>query len=156
LQEAATPRGTLQRDRDVFLSSFLGLGLAVGIITGVSMALSPKVELGVTVGVPNGVGVGIGVGVANWIAVALAVGFSRALWGNYRVSWMWFVRRGDLPRHLMEFLEDAHLSRGVLRQIGGQYQFRHVELQRRLASDKHMRPSAIQSSLPERNSPDAR
>jgi hypothetical protein len=32
----------------------------------------------------------------------------------------------------MSFLADAH-QRGVLRQAGAVYQFRHVELQRRLA-----------------------
>lgn len=34
----------------------------------------------------------------------------------------------------MAFLADAHEHRGVLRQIGPTYQFRHLELQRRLAN----------------------
>jgi hypothetical protein len=33
----------------------------------------------------------------------------------------------------MAFLADAH-QRGVLRQVGAVYQFRHIELQRRLAN----------------------
>ena len=37
-----------------------------------------------------------------------------------------------LPWLLLEFLEDAH-RRGVLRQAGAAYQFRHIELQRQLA-----------------------
>lgn len=40
--------------------------------------------------------------------------------------------RGALPLRLMSFLEDAH-RRGVLRQAGGVYQFRHALLQERLA-----------------------
>jgi hypothetical protein len=40
--------------------------------------------------------------------------------------------RGRLPLRLMGFLEDAH-RRGVLRQAGGVYQFRHALLQERLA-----------------------
>jgi hypothetical protein len=42
------------------------------------------------------------------------------------------VRR-KTPHRLIAFLEDSH-ARGVLRQVGPVYQFRHIELQRRLAS----------------------
>jgi hypothetical protein len=35
----------------------------------------------------------------------------------------------------MEFLADAH-QRGILRQAGPIYQFRHIELQHRLAAKK--------------------
>ena len=38
-----------------------------------------------------------------------------------------------LPWQLMSFLADAH-RRGVLRQAGAVYQFRHIELQHRLAN----------------------
>ncbi|MDX2591302.1 hypothetical protein PV343_03095 [Streptomyces sp. WI03-4A] len=41
------------------------------------------------------------------------------------------VRR-DIPRDLMVFLQDAHERRGVLRQVGAVYQFRHIDLQRHL------------------------
>jgi hypothetical protein len=41
--------------------------------------------------------------------------------------------RGRLPWRLVRFLADAHEQRGVLRQAGAAYQFRHVELQRHLA-----------------------
>jgi hypothetical protein len=34
----------------------------------------------------------------------------------------------------MGFLADAHQQRGVLRQTGSVYQFRHADLQRRLAT----------------------
>jgi hypothetical protein len=33
----------------------------------------------------------------------------------------------------MGFLDDAHVHRGVLRQVGTIYQFRHLDLQRHLA-----------------------
>jgi len=42
----------------------------------------------------------------------------------------WLALRGRLPRQLMTFLADAHAHRGVLRQVGAVYQFRHIELQR--------------------------
>ncbi len=41
--------------------------------------------------------------------------------------------RRQLPWPLMDFLADAH-QRGVLRQAGAVYQFRHIELQHRLAT----------------------
>jgi hypothetical protein len=34
----------------------------------------------------------------------------------------------------MDFLDDAHRRRGVLRQAGAVYQFRHIELQHRLSN----------------------
>jgi hypothetical protein len=41
--------------------------------------------------------------------------------------------RRRLPWSLMDFLADAH-QRGVLRQAGAVYQFRHIDLQHRLAA----------------------
>ncbi|WP_433613043.1 NACHT domain-containing protein [Dactylosporangium sp. CA-139114] len=52
-------------------------------------------------------------------------------WYWIYVRWCWL--RGRLPRHLMAFLEDAH-RRGVLRQTGAIYQFRHATLQNRLVT----------------------
>jgi len=43
-------------------------------------------------------------------------------------------RARQLPRDLMAFLADAHEKLGVLRQVGPMYQFRHLELQHRLAN----------------------
>jgi hypothetical protein len=73
-----------------------------------------------------------------WFGVAAVVvtidfwQFPKA-WPNFLVARCWFWVRGYLPWRLMAFLGDAH-ERGVLRQTGAVYQFRHVELQRRLAS----------------------
>ena len=44
----------------------------------------------------------------------------------------WLALRDCLPWNLMAFLDDAH-RRGVLRQSGGVYQFRHARLQQYLA-----------------------
>jgi hypothetical protein len=38
----------------------------------------------------------------------------------------------------MRFLADAHEQRGVLRQAGASYQFRHAELQRHLTDERHL------------------
>jgi hypothetical protein len=54
-------------------------------------------------------------------------------WGAYLLSRNWLALRGRLPWRLMRFLADGH-RRGVLRQSGAVYQFRHASLQDRLAS----------------------
>jgi hypothetical protein len=38
----------------------------------------------------------------------------------------------------MAFLHDAHANRGVLRQVGAVYQFRHLKLQHRMASGQRI------------------
>jgi hypothetical protein len=65
------------------------------------------------------------------LAAGLTIFLSRA-WGSYVLSVIWFAMRGRTPLRLMRFLDDAH-QRGVLRQAGAVYQFRHARLQDRLA-----------------------
>ncbi|WP_086842530.1 BTAD domain-containing putative transcriptional regulator [Amycolatopsis kentuckyensis] len=72
------------------------------------------------------------VGVCFGVGIGLAVLVTRA-WGNYFVHHVWLAATGRLPWRLMHFLDDAH-RRGVLRQAGGVYQFRHVRVQERLAA----------------------
>ncbi len=62
------------------------------------------------------------------------VGLLETPWRMFVLTRAWLAARGRLPRDLMAFLADAHENRGVLRQAGAAYQFRHVELQRRLAN----------------------
>ncbi|MFF8604586.1 NACHT domain-containing protein [Streptomyces sp. NPDC015346] len=55
-------------------------------------------------------------------------------WGRYTVARWWLASTGRLPLRLTGFLADAH-RRGVLRQTGGVYRFRHIELRRSLAAE---------------------
>jgi hypothetical protein len=132
LTRAATPRTVLDRDRGAFLTSFLGLGLAMGLGNGL------QVGFGISLpnGRPNGLWVGIEVGLLNLIVVGLAFGFLQAAWGSFTLARWWLAASRRLPWRLMTFLADAHTNRGVLRQVGAIYQFRHVDLQRRLAGDR--------------------
>jgi hypothetical protein len=54
-------------------------------------------------------------------------------WPAYAATRAYLAQTGRLPWPLMDFLEDAH-RRGVLRQAGAMYQFRHIDLQRQLAA----------------------
>lgn len=71
-------------------------------------------------------------GIMFGLAIGLAVCLTRA-WGAFTLTRLWLAARGRLPWRFMDFLADAH-RRGVLRQVGASYQFRHVRLQDRLAS----------------------
>jgi hypothetical protein len=71
--------------------------------------------------------------------IGVALGYTA--WGQ----WLVFTRSGlvlarRLPRALPSFLTDAH-ERGVLRQVGAIYQFRHARLQDHLADRAMRKPS---------------
>ncbi|MER6958202.1 NACHT domain-containing protein [Streptomyces sp. NPDC000618] len=53
-------------------------------------------------------------------------------WGWLLTARLWLCGTGRLPWRLMTFLDESH-SRGVLRQAGAVYQFRHAKLQEQLA-----------------------
>ncbi|MFD8639294.1 NACHT domain-containing protein [Streptomyces zaomyceticus] len=81
----------------------------------------------------------------RWAAVygALAVWWclwscAVSAWGRFTVARWWLASTGRLPGRLTEFLADAH-RRGVLRQTGGVYRFRHIELRRSLAAGEEPR-----------------
>jgi hypothetical protein len=52
---------------------------------------------------------------------------------TYSQARIWLFARGRVPWRTLRFLSDAH-RRGVLRQTGALYQFRHIRLQERLAA----------------------
>ena len=80
-----------------------------------------------------GLGVRLPVGLAAGLTVGLIAASIQASWLPFAVSRLWFAGTRRLPLRLMSFLRDAH-RRGILRQVGGLYQFRHAELQCRLAA----------------------
>ena len=80
-------------------------------------------------------GPGTGALVGLLLGAAVAVMFTGMInpWPAYTGARAYLALLGLLPWPLLDFLEDAH-RRGVLRQAGAVYQFRHIELQRRLAA----------------------
>ncbi|GGN86812.1 hypothetical protein GCM10011579_079010 [Streptomyces albiflavescens] len=77
-----------------------------------------------------------GAGIAT--AVCLPIGpiaLVVSAWGRLLIARLWLCGAGRLPWRLMAFLAEAH-ERGVLRQAGSVYQFRHARLQEQLASDR--------------------
>jgi len=94
------------------------------------LALTGALVTGLVRGLVLGLVFGLVVG---GLVVGLIAGLYESAWGRFGVTRRWLALRGCLPWRLMAFLADAH-QREVLRQVGAVYQFRHVELQRRLAA----------------------
>jgi hypothetical protein len=117
---------------EVTVTGYVLAGSASGRLIGVTFV--PFSGLPVpsdgTVGTLFGITFGLTVGVAGVV--------SRA-WGNFCLVRVWLALRGHLPWRLMRFLDDAH-RRGVLRQTGAVYQFRHARLQDQLANTMDRRP----------------
>ncbi len=105
---ASDPLTLLRNDRRRALANGLAYGLASGLTVGLMLGLT----LGLTVG--------------------LGVGLVTTAWGPFQYARLWWCMRKDLPWPLMAFLADAH-RRGVLRQAGGVFQFRHSLLRDRLS-----------------------
>jgi transcriptional regulator with XRE-family HTH domain len=106
----------------IFESSVLGLVCAVGY--GVMAGLLHGPRYGLLHGLTYGLVLGL--------AVGLGVTLGLTAWGQWLVfARVWLPLTGRLPWQVAAFLEDA-CRRGVLRQVGAVYQFRHARLQAHL------------------------
>ena len=139
IAEAIGPRIVLARDRQVMLFFTLGIGLIAGLAAALGLMLITGLAASFLARLEYWLGIGLGIG--------LIAGLERTKWASYTLARGWLALRGQLPWPLMAFLADAH-QRGVLRQAGATYQFRHLELQRRLATG-HSQPHPGLPVLPD-------
>ena len=116
LLAAPSPLAVLARDRRATLTTALAVAAGTGGI--VAVTFSPAAAFAV--------------GPAAGLAFGLWFGVLRTAWPRWVFTRAYLASRHAVPVRLMAFLQDAH-RRGVLRQSGAVYQFRHIELQRRLA-----------------------
>jgi hypothetical protein len=128
LDSASNPETVLRRDRLTFYASGLGMGIALGFTIGLAQGLGHNPATGLSFGFIYGLRIGI----ATFLIVGIAYAFIQAQWGSFVVALFYLTVFRRLPWRYMTFLRDAHRSRGVLRQVGAIYQFRHVEVQRRI------------------------
>ncbi|MFH9969611.1 NACHT domain-containing protein [Streptomyces mirabilis] len=119
-ESSVSPSALLNTNRTTVLTQLLAVGLVIGL------------GYGITIGLVNGFVVGLASGLAAGLAVGLGVGTLTA-WGRWVVLVrVWLPLTGRLPWAVNAFLDDAY-QRGVLRQVGAVYQFRHARLRDRLA-----------------------
>lgn len=72
--------------------------------------------------------------VAGALVITVLHGITNTAWGRHTAARVVLAATGRLPWRTMAFLEDAH-ARGVLRQSGGVFQFRHARLQEHLLAE---------------------
>lgn len=72
--------------------------------------------------------------VSGTLVITVLHGITNTAWGRHAAARVVLAATGRLPWRTMAFLEDAH-ARGVLRQTGGVFQFRHARLQEHLISE---------------------
>lgn len=131
---AASPIVLLREDQRSFVQLLFAPVLAGFLLLG------PGIALGHTAADKNlrlsdhimFVGSGTGLWVGCILGVALAL--NRTASGRFILIRLYLVLWWRIPWNAMAFLDDAHRHRGVLRQVGSVYQFRHVDLQRHLAT----------------------
>ncbi|MBC9731295.1 hypothetical protein [Streptomyces sp. TRM68367] len=138
LNRPVTPRDLLRHDRRAIFAHVMSWGLALTLLPAVFLGLF----LAYAEDVPRRVEFGdlVLLAAQQFLAPALLLGmtigvpvaFSRTACGPFALVCLWHGLLHRTPFRLLTFLEDAHL-RGVLRQVGSSYEFRHVELQQHLA-----------------------
>jgi hypothetical protein len=139
LAGVTSPGAMLARDRQAALLFLLGGGLAVGLPVGLVAGLGSGHGIGKVALEVTALGFGLG--------CLLALNMAQTAWPSYMLTRGRLAFHHHLPWSLMSFLADAH-QRGVLRQVGAVYQFRHIELQHRLANRDTDKEEANSSAAP--------
>ncbi|MBO0657298.1 hypothetical protein J1792_32680 [Streptomyces triculaminicus] len=121
LASAVGPAMLVRCDRRVFgrltFTFGFGYGLVLALATPALLHGATSDAVGIAVLIP---------------AFSISGAFAYAAWGHFTLARCYLTLRCRLPRDLMAFLAEAH-QRGVLRQSGAVYQFRHIDLQHHLA-----------------------
>jgi hypothetical protein len=136
LTVAAEPQAVLARDRRTFWI----LTLVGGLVFGLLFELGGDILVWRVADLMSKLGGGIVaddtllvfrlvVGLVVGLVGGLALSIGQTAWVPFLVARCSQALRRHLPWRLMSFLADAHQKRGVLRQAGAVYQFRHVDLQ---------------------------
>ncbi|MFI8186189.1 NACHT domain-containing protein [Actinacidiphila glaucinigra] len=120
--QSVGPRALLSGERASTMLMLLGVAPVIGAIG--SLAVAPVPDRTVLLG-------GWLSGTVGVAAVILAL----SPWTQWLLAKVTLASLGTLPWSTMAFLEDARRV-GLLRQIGGVYQFRHAQLQARLAANR--------------------
>ncbi|WP_328682835.1 hypothetical protein OG905_00530 [Streptomyces sp. NBC_00322] len=133
IRSADDPRSLLSTNRSTVTTQLLvwaaTFGAVVGFGSGAVVDLLQE-PVGPLVWSPRA---GLVLGTISGLGSALGYALTMTAWGQWLVlSRIWLPLTGRLPWAVVTFLDDA-CQRGVLRQVGAVYQFRHARLQGLLA-----------------------
>jgi hypothetical protein len=125
IESAGGPLELMATDRRLAL----GGGAVAGVLSGAA--------IGILIGLEQGPFVGLGFAAVACATVWLGGAISVTAWGQWLICGRLLLPlKGDMPWRTRAFLRDAH-NRGVLRQSGAFYQFRHPLLQELYARTKN-------------------
>jgi hypothetical protein len=112
------PRRVFETTRNATLATALLYMIAIGLMVWAIFAFLFPYEHSARAGVAFGL-----------MSVTVSTLLAPATWHQYRMAHLKIAltKPSRLPLRLMRFLDDAH-KRGVLRQVGATYEFRHDEL----------------------------
>jgi hypothetical protein len=127
------PRRALARDARAFWTTALAAGLAAGAFGFGGDGLASVIEVHAKLTVHRMISDGLAIGIASGLVVGLAFGVYHSASPGFLIIRVWLSARGEVPWRYMDFLEDAHTVRRVLRQNGARYEFAHDELRNYLA-----------------------
>jgi GTPase SAR1 family protein len=120
IRAAVSPSKLLTTNRQNVMFQSLGFGLVGGLVSAFIFGLDAMLVNVLTIGFLGG------------LLVIVVSGLGGNAWGQWLIfSRVWLPLTGRLPWTVLGFLEDAY-QRGVLRQSGAVYQFRHARLQNHL------------------------
>jgi nucleoside phosphorylase len=129
--DSVNPEALLRTDRAAALSQGLLVGLCVSAVIWPIVGFAIEPALGIPFGHVFPLGARVLGSVFMIVGVLPIWALSVTVWGPWLIARSWLALTGRLPWPVMTFLRDAH-RRGLLRQSGGIYQFRHARLQDQL------------------------
>jgi hypothetical protein len=127
-KEIASPGAALSRDARAFWTTALSAGFAAAAFAFVGDGMASIFEVNAKFSFPLLVKDGLGVGLSAGIVVGFVFGAYHATSPSFVIARVWLWLRRELPWGFMAFLADAHTERGVLRENGAVYEFRHLEI----------------------------
>jgi NACHT domain len=136
-----SPEQSLRQDSRNFWMTAPAAGFAAVIagLIGGGLASVSAAKIHPTLG--NVTSDGLAIGIAAGIIIGLGFGLYHAASVFFFIARFWLACQRRVPWRLMRFLVDAHQVRGILRQSGSFYQFRHLELMHWLADQWQPDPS---------------
>ncbi|GAA0448700.1 helix-turn-helix domain-containing protein [Streptomyces sp. NPDC046215] len=133
IRSAISPVSLLRTNCRTVVTQLLVWGPTFGVLVGLGADVVVRLLPALLGPMVWGTTASVKLGLISGLGGALGYGLSLTAWGQWVVlSRIWLPLTGRLPWSVVGFLEDAY-ERGVLRQAGAVYQFRHARLQDHLA-----------------------